>query len=127
MRGDGSDESDAPAEVSTRLNCGGRRRPAFIKGILAELVRAIADGAKLRPFHAWSLMDNFEWMDGYGERVARRTPISAIGSGQGRIRGCGAAAWRRPTGWLKDSIGGINAHLASRPIMKNGRLRSEPC
>ena len=44
------------------------RRTAFFKGILAELARAIADGAKVRAFHAWSLMDNFEWTDGYSQR-----------------------------------------------------------
>ncbi|MGA2847952.1 MAG: family 1 glycosylhydrolase [Terracidiphilus sp.] len=41
------------------------RRTAFFKGILAELARAIADGAMVRAFHAWSLMDSFEWTDGY--------------------------------------------------------------
>lgn len=44
------------------------RRTAFFKGILAELARAIADGARVRAFHAWSLMDNFEWTDGYCQR-----------------------------------------------------------
>jgi beta-glucosidase len=44
------------------------RRMEFFKGILAELARAIADGAKVRAFHAWSLMDNFEWTDGYSQR-----------------------------------------------------------
>jgi beta-glucosidase len=44
------------------------RRTAFFKGILADLARAIADGAKVRAFHAWSLMDNFEWTDGYSQR-----------------------------------------------------------
>jgi beta-glucosidase len=44
------------------------RRTQFFKGILAELSRAIADGAKVRAFHAWSLMDNFEWTDGYSQR-----------------------------------------------------------
>ncbi len=41
---------------------------AFFKGILAELARAIADGARVRGFHAWSMMDNFEWPDGYSQR-----------------------------------------------------------
>jgi beta-glucosidase len=44
------------------------RRTEFFKGILTELARAIADGAKVRAFHAWSLMDNFEWTDGYSQR-----------------------------------------------------------
>jgi beta-glucosidase len=44
------------------------RRTAFFREILAELARAIADGANVRAFHAWSLMDNFEWTDGYSQR-----------------------------------------------------------
>src|SRR5271170_1256727 len=44
------------------------RRIAFHRGILAELARAIADGAKVRAYHAWSLVDNFEWADGYTQR-----------------------------------------------------------
>jgi beta-glucosidase len=44
------------------------RRTAFFRGILSELARAIADGARVRAFHAWSLMDNFEWTDGYSQR-----------------------------------------------------------
>lgn len=44
------------------------RRTQFFKSVLAELARAIRDGAKVRAFHAWSLMDNFEWTDGYSQR-----------------------------------------------------------
>lgn len=44
------------------------RRIAFFRATLAELGRAIADGARVRAFHAWSLMDNFEWTDGYSQR-----------------------------------------------------------
>jgi beta-glucosidase len=44
------------------------RRTAFFRGILSELSRAIADGARVRAFHAWSLLDNFEWTDGYSQR-----------------------------------------------------------
>jgi beta-glucosidase len=44
------------------------RRIAFFQGVLGELARAIADGARVRAFHAWSLMDNFEWTDGYSQR-----------------------------------------------------------
>ena len=40
----------------------------FIEEYFAELARAIADGAKVRAYHAWSLVDNFEWADGYTQR-----------------------------------------------------------
>jgi beta-glucosidase len=45
-----------------------QRRIEFLKGHLRELSRAIADGANVRGYHAWSLMDNFEWADGYSQR-----------------------------------------------------------
>jgi beta-glucosidase len=44
------------------------RRISFLRGIFTELARAIQDGARVRAFHAWSLMDNFEWTDGYSQR-----------------------------------------------------------
>jgi len=44
------------------------RRITFHREILAELARAIADGAKVRAYHAWSLIDNFEWAEGYTQR-----------------------------------------------------------
>jgi beta-glucosidase len=44
------------------------RRIDFFRSELAELARAIADGARVRAFHAWSLLDYFEWADGYSQR-----------------------------------------------------------
>ncbi len=58
---------DSPYEAENGQVPDGRRTE-FFKGILAELARAIRDGAKVRAFHAWSLMDNFEWTDGYSQR-----------------------------------------------------------
>lgn len=58
---------DAPYERE-----GGRvpdgRRIDFFRSELAELARAIKDGARVRAFHAWSALDNFEWNDGYTQR-----------------------------------------------------------
>ncbi len=44
------------------------RRIEFYRGYLSELARAIADGADVRGYHAWSLLDNFEWAEGYNQR-----------------------------------------------------------
>ena len=44
------------------------RRMEFFRAHLTELARAIQDGAKVRAYHAWSLLDNFEWTDGYSQR-----------------------------------------------------------
>jgi len=45
-----------------------RRRIAFYEGFLAAVARAIEAGARVRAYHAWSLMDNFEWSEGYEQR-----------------------------------------------------------
>ena len=44
------------------------RRIAYHRQYLAALYRAMSDGAEVRGYHAWSLMDNFEWADGYSQR-----------------------------------------------------------
>jgi beta-glucosidase len=44
------------------------RRIQWYREVLAELARAIADGAQVRAFHAWTLLDNFQWAEGYTER-----------------------------------------------------------
>jgi beta-glucosidase len=58
---------DAPyAEQGNRVP--DTRRIEFFRSYLTELARAIRDGAKVRSYHAWTLLDNFEWADGYTQR-----------------------------------------------------------
>ncbi len=44
------------------------RRVSFYQRYISQVGRAIQDGADVRGYFAWSLMDNFEWSLGYGER-----------------------------------------------------------
>lgn len=43
-------------------------RIMFLRAHLSELQRATADGVPVDGYFLWSAQDNFEWMDGYGNR-----------------------------------------------------------
>ena len=58
-------------------------RVMFLRNYLTQLQRAVADGVPVKGYFLWSLMDNFEWADGYTNRFGlhyvdyttqRRTP-----------------------------------------------------
>ncbi len=44
------------------------RRIAYHRQYLAAVGGAIAEGADVRGYHAWSLVDNFEWAEGFSQR-----------------------------------------------------------
>ncbi|MDD6097987.1 MAG: GH1 family beta-glucosidase [Oscillospiraceae bacterium] len=44
------------------------QRIDFMKRYLRELNRAVSDGADVMGYIYWSIMDNFEWADGYDKR-----------------------------------------------------------
>lgn len=52
----------------TEGKIGDLRRIAFFRGYLAALHRAIEAGVDVRGYHAWSLLDNFEWAEGTAQR-----------------------------------------------------------
>src|SRR5581483_83080 len=56
------DSPDAHGRVADR------RRIDYYAGYLGAVSRAIRDGADIRGYHAWSLLDNFEWAEGYTQR-----------------------------------------------------------
>ncbi|MES1201416.1 MAG: GH1 family beta-glucosidase [Pseudomonadota bacterium] len=43
-------------------------RVMYLRNYLTELHRASAEGYPIKGYFLWSLMDNFEWADGYGKR-----------------------------------------------------------
>ncbi|HVH18524.1 MAG TPA: GH1 family beta-glucosidase [Myxococcota bacterium] len=44
------------------------RRTDYYRGYLEALAKAIEHGADVRGFHAWTLLDNFEWAEGFRQR-----------------------------------------------------------
>ncbi|MEM6293118.1 MAG: family 1 glycosylhydrolase [Myxococcota bacterium] len=59
------------------------RRPAFIRSHIGALQAAVAEGLDVRGYFHWSLVDNFEWAEGWSTRfgllaldrqTGRRTP-----------------------------------------------------
>jgi beta-glucosidase len=45
-----------------------QERIDFLASYLAEVRRAIDDGVKVKGYFQWSLLDNFEWAEGYTSR-----------------------------------------------------------
>ncbi|WP_261718347.1 GH1 family beta-glucosidase [Streptomyces sp. FZ201] len=45
-----------------------RQRIAFLDGHIRALHRAVAAGVDVRGYFVWSLLDNFEWAEGYARR-----------------------------------------------------------
>ncbi len=54
--------------VTADGKCHDPERIDFTRDYLTELGKAIEDGANIKGYFHWSLMDNFEWARGYGER-----------------------------------------------------------
>lgn len=44
------------------------RRISYHREYISAMARAMAEGADVRSYHAWSLMDNFEWAEGFSQR-----------------------------------------------------------
>ncbi|KAE9621452.1 putative beta-glucosidase [Lupinus albus] len=60
------DEDDDSLPLHEMLD--DKLRVQYFKGYLASVSQAIKDGADIRGYFAWSLLDNFEWAQGYTKR-----------------------------------------------------------
>jgi beta-glucosidase len=56
---------DTPA-ADGRVDDGARR--AYLEGHISAAGDAVAEGVPLRGYFVWSLLDNFEWEKGFGQR-----------------------------------------------------------
>jgi beta-glucosidase len=63
------------------------RRIEFYRGYLEALARAIEEGADVRGYHAWSLLDNFEWGEGFAQRFG--LAWVDFGTGERRLKDSG--------------------------------------
>jgi len=61
----GCSSSDVPAPDGTVYDTD---RVMFLRNYLSQLQRATSDGVPVKGYFLWSLMDNFEWADGYTNR-----------------------------------------------------------
>jgi len=70
-------------------------RIAYLRDHLAAAQRALAAGVRLRGYFVWSLLDNFEWAEGYGRRFGvvhvdfatlKRTPKASFNFLAGEMR-----------------------------------------
>jgi beta-glucosidase len=75
-----------------------QRRIDYTRGYLSALGRAMKDGANVRAYHHWSLLDNFEWGEGYAQRFGlvyvdfrdQRRIIKDSGYWYGKVAGTGS-------------------------------------
>ncbi|HEX9652343.1 MAG TPA: GH1 family beta-glucosidase [bacterium] len=65
------------------------RRIAYLEGYLRAAYEAMESGVNLRGYFVWSLMDNFEWGEGY----SRRFGIHHVDFGSGRRSPKASAKW----------------------------------
>jgi len=57
-----TDEADNDSSINDPL------RIEFLQQYLQQYARAIADGVPAQGYFLWSVMDNFEWAEGYAKR-----------------------------------------------------------
>jgi beta-glucosidase len=74
--------------VDAEGRCADPERVAFLSAHLDAVRAALAAGVDVRGYHVWSLLDNFEWAEGYTKRfglvhvdyaTGRRTPKTSFG------------------------------------------------
>lgn len=75
----------------------GRLRPAYLRGHAHAVAQAVGEGIPVDGYFHWSLLDNFEWSEGYGHSFGLYTVDFETFE---RRKGSGAAEFARLSGLL---------------------------
>ncbi len=59
---------DEPVEESGKMRVHDEKRVDFLEKYTAKAAQALDEGCNLKGYFVWSLMDNFEWAEGYDKR-----------------------------------------------------------
>ncbi|MFI6294418.1 GH1 family beta-glucosidase [Nonomuraea sp. NPDC050790] len=109
-------------------------RVAFIEAHVRAAHAAISDGVRLRGFLAWTLMDNFEWADGYRRKFGlvhvdfatqRRTERDSARWLREVIARNGLPAAPRPTLETVAARAGVSRATVSRVVNGEASVRPE--
>jgi len=92
------------------------RRIQFMRGYLNALGRAMLFGANVRAYHHWSLLDNFEWAEGYAQRFGLTSWIFARRSAPSRTPATGTPNSLPPAASLRSLSG-----CSSKPSQSKAR------
>lgn len=105
-----------------------RETPAFMVAHVAEVGRAIARGIPVRGLYWWSLMDNFEWQNGYHGRFGllevdfedparprKWTPAAHLYARIARLNGLSAGGPHAPT-TLQRPAGAVGAQATTAEL-----------
>jgi beta-glucosidase len=83
-----------PDEIDADGRCDDPDRVAYLESHIAAVEAALAEGVDVRGYFVWSLLDNFEWAEGYTQRFGlvhvdfaslRRTPKASFAWYRDRI------------------------------------------
>lgn len=72
----------------------GARRPGFLRAHFYAVQKAISEGVDVRGYYHWSLIDNFEWAEGYHPRFGLFR-VDALGEDKRRQETPAVAEFRR--------------------------------
>jgi beta-glucosidase len=61
----GASATDTPTDSGQIMDID---RVMYLRNYLGQLQRAVAEGVPVKGYFLWSLLDNYEWADGYGKR-----------------------------------------------------------